>query len=183
LQKEAAEKFKADQRKLKEDQEKLELQKKEAEKETARLLKEKVEIRQKELFTIGLSHHYATGAWTLGDIKVTAEQVENWEDSMWKFEIEKLVPIIEVEKKSIQEAAVKETERLNALAVAKALREKKEKDDLEKAENQRKAQEASDKVKYEDIVSYLEATPKYEFTSKHFKAKYKIIRDFLADLK
>lgn len=183
LQKEATEKFKADQRKLKEDQDKLELQKKEAEKETARLLKEKVEIRQKELYTFGLSHHYATGAWTLGELKVTAEQVENWTDEMWKHEMEKLGPKAEAEKKVIQEAAVKETERLNALAVAKALREKKEKEDLEKAENQRKAQEASDKVKYEDIVSYLEATPKYEFTSKHFKAKYKIIRDFLADLK
>lgn len=168
---------------LKEAEAKLKAEQKKAEEEKVRLRKEMIATRQAKLFSIGLTHEYSTGNWTLGDVKVMSITIENFTQDAWDDFVSTLLPDIEIEKEKIQAAVKKETERIQQEAAEKALRQQREKDALAEEERIKKSHEAGDKVKYEDLVSYLKAAPAYEFKSKHFKAKNRIILDFLSDLK
>lgn len=176
--------FKKKQQKLKDDQKLLDDQLAEAAKEKERLKKELIAARSKELFAIGLTYDYTGDDWSIGTaVSISHFSLGTLTQSDWTLVIEEITPIIEKEKISIQEAAQKELERIKQQAIdeSETLRKKNERLEIELKE--KLAIEGTDKEKYKEIYDYLKKAPVYEFKSDHFRAKYRVVRDFLADLK
>lgn len=183
LKKEAEAEFEEQKKKLKADQEKVAEDLRKAEEAKEKLKKELIAVRSKELFALGLTYDYAEDNWSIGNVYIVHTQLGKLDETEWAEWVLKAIPDIEIEKASIQEAAQKELDRIKQKAIddSEALRKKNE---LAEKERQEKiASEASDKEKYKVVYDYLKKAPVFEFKSDHFRAKYRIVRDFLTDLK
>ena len=190
-------KFKEQQEQLRKDQEKIEKQKRESE-ERERVFKVQQETkmwrgRLDQLNDIGWNGQEAfdrkddSVVFTYDEL-ITLDVAEfELRRDLGNENIAKRKEAERVEKERLaaeaeeKRAAAFETQK--ALAVQKALDEQKEKDRLAENERIQKLEESTDKAKYAETIKYLKATPIYDMRSGQFRAKMRVISDFLADLK
>jgi len=190
-------KFREQQERLRKDQERIEKEKRESE-ERARIFKAQQEekiwrSRLAELEDIGWNGECAFDKEDNEVFLSYNQLIDLGQDEFeirrdnWNTMIGARKEALQKEKDRLAEEAeekrIAEFERQKELAVQKALNEQKEKERLTEVDRLEKLEVSNDKVKYAETINYLKATPIYEMRSGQYRAKMRIINDFLADLK
>jgi hypothetical protein len=185
------EEFAKQQKALQEQKDKQEREIREAEqKKQHEELQKRFAIRNgrvSELKSLGCTYDAGDEEYSFKELfVVSGAEVESLSEKEWVGLVNKTKPLIEkliADEKEILRAQIEKQKQEAAELAAKREREKiAEEQRLAQIKKAEEMAQASDKEKYQDIVSYLKKTPIHEMKSSIYKARMNAIRDFLSDL-
>lgn len=144
--------------------------------------------RVQELKNLGCSYDTEDEMYSFMGLGVVAgAEIESLSEKDWEELIIKVKPYIQRRKDEAEEVLraqiAKEKQEAAELAAKKERERMAEEERLAAIKKAEEMEQASDKEKYQDVVSYLINTPIHEMKSATYKRKMNIIKDFIADLK
>lgn len=186
------EEFERQKRELQEQKDKQEREIREAEQKKQREeLQKKISIRNRrvaELKDLGCRYDEQDGLYLYGSFAaISMEELEALHEQDWTallLEIKPKIEKIKADEEEIRNAKIeKEKQEAVELAAKKERERIAEEERLAAIKKAEEMEQASDKEKYQDVVSYLINTPIHEMKSATYKRKMNIIKDFISDLK